>query len=255
MEQFKAFVATCLSPLVIALVLLLWGWLRYRRDRRSGVAILLLGTLVLLLGSLSIWTFEARRQAEYSIAPLDTTLLPAGPLQVVVLGTGFNPDQYLPANSRVGGAFLARLLEGVRVVRARPDAQLVVSIAGTSPASEKLAFWEAMQQTLAIEQIDSLLVTTAESSLDEAIEVGRVNTGEPVILATSAGHMPRAKMIFEDEGMQVLPAPTDYAFVRAGSARDYFWPRIVPSTGGIGSNHAWLYENVAALWQLIRRNF
>jgi hypothetical protein len=50
----------------------------------------------------------------------------------------------------------------------------------------------------------------------------------------------------------VLPAPTDYGFVRAGSSKDRIWPRWIPSTDGLGSNHGFLYESIAGIWQSLR---
>ncbi|MFM7919307.1 MAG: hypothetical protein ACKPJJ_03720, partial [Planctomycetaceae bacterium] len=94
--------------------------------------------------------------------------IPDDPLAIVVLGTGFNPDPLLPANSRVGGVFLARLLEGVRLLRARPDAALIVSIAGKATESEKKQFWTELVPLLKLEDANVMLLTTAESTLDEA---------------------------------------------------------------------------------------
>jgi uncharacterized SAM-binding protein YcdF (DUF218 family) len=254
METFKTLVAISLSPLLIALMLQLVGWIFWLKRRRSrkGLWLIASGTGVLLLGSLSGFTFESQRAAQFLYPPLDVKSLPPGPLQIVVLGTGFNPDSELPANSRVGGTFLSRLIEGVRVLRARPDAELVVSIAGETAAANKQQFWQELQPILGLGDVRSRLITTAESTLDEAKLVDEINTGQPLVLATSAGHMPRAVRIFSDEGLEVLPAPTDYGFVRQGSAKDRVWERWVPSAGGLGSNHAWLYEAVAGVWQSIR---
>jgi uncharacterized SAM-binding protein YcdF (DUF218 family) len=254
MESLKHIVAVLLSPLLISLVLQLAGWAGWLRRRRcrAGIRLIGAGTIVLLLGSLSGFTFESRRAAEFLYPPLDPESLPAGPLQIVVLGTGFNPDPELPANSRVGGVFLARLLEGLRILRTRPDSQLIVSIAGETPTEAKEQFWAEMKPLLGIEAADTLLLTTAESTLDEAQLVKPLNNGGPLVLATSAGHLPRAVQIFRDEGLDVLPAPTDYGFVRAGSSKDRRWTRWIPSTDGLGSNHAFLYEAVASLWQSVR---
>jgi uncharacterized SAM-binding protein YcdF (DUF218 family) len=251
-ETFKALVAACLSPLVIALGMQVTGWACCRRSPRCGRVLLALGTTVLFLGSLAGFTYDARRAAEFQYSPLSVGALPDGPLQIVVLGTGFNPDPQLPANSRVGGTFLARLLEGVRILRVTPKSQLIVSIAGETPVAAKEQFWAEMRPLLGIESADTVLLTTAESTLDEAQLVKQLNDGRPLVLATSAGHMPRAVRIFTDEGLQVLPAPTDYGFVRAGSTKDRIWPRWIPSTDGLGSNHAFLYELFAGLWQRLR---
>ena len=252
MEMFKTLIAACLSPLLISLAFQLIGWCLYRRRKRLGVTLALLGTTLLSLGSLSGLTFESRRAAEFLYPPLEVACLPPGPLQIVVLGTGFNPDPELPANSRVGGAYLSRLIEGVRVLRARPEAELVVSIAGKTAAADKQQFWQELQPILGLGHVRYRLITTAESTLDEAKLVDEINNGQPLVLATSAGHMPRAVRIFSDEGLEVLPAPADYEFVHQGSAKDNVWERWVPSAGGLGSNHAWLYETVAGIWQRIR---
>ena len=253
METFKAVVAALLSPLVIALLLQLAGWYVRGRRRRLGTGLVFAGTVVLLLGSMSGWTYESRRAAEYQYSPLPLDQLPAGKLAIVVLGTGFNPDPLLPANSQVGGAFLSRLLEGVRLWRARPDALLVVSIAGTAEEGDKRRFWQQMQLLLGLAAGEVALLTAAESTLDEAFLVRDVVRGRSVVLATSAGHMPRAMRIFADEGLSVTAAPTDFGMPRRGGPKDWRWPRWVPSADGVGSNHAWLYEAVAGIWQVVRQ--
>jgi uncharacterized SAM-binding protein YcdF (DUF218 family) len=172
---------------------------------------------------------------------------------VAVLGSGFNPDPQMPANSQVGPAFLARLLEGIRILRYRPDIQLVVSVAGEADETSKSQFLAAMLQLLSIDTQRVRLITTAESTLDEAALVNKLNLQKvPVVLATSASHMPRAVRIFTEAGMTTVAAPTDFGFVRAGSPRDKVWLRWIPSTDGVAGNHTWLYEKVATLWQMVR---
>ena len=254
MEFVKTLIAAALSPITISLTMQCVGWLWWIRSDsgRRGKSLIATGTLVLLIGSLPSITFEARRRSEFQHDALVPAELPNEPVRLVELGTGFNPDNTLPANSRVGGAFLSRLLEAVRILRDRPDAELIVSIAGPAPAADKQRFWREMSGILQLENVKAELITDAESTLDEARLVRRLIKDEAIVLATSAGHMPRAMQIFTDEGMQVIPAPTDYTFVRAGSPRDNVWDRWIPSAGGINSNHAWLYEAAAGLWQRVR---
>lgn len=253
MEALKSIVAASLSPLVISLALQLLGWLLLMRSRkRPGLVCLAAGTLILFAGSFPGLTFEARRTTEYAFPPLSPEALPHGPLLVVVLGTGFNPDPQMPANSQVGPAFLARLLEGIRILRCRPDLRLVVSVAGPADETSKSQFLSAMLQLLNVDPQRVQLITTAESTLDEAVLVKKLHEQAPVVLATSASHMPRAIRIFTDAGLTAIAAPTDFGFVRAGSPRDKIWLRWIPSTDGIAGNHAWLYEKVATLWQMIR---
>jgi len=253
MEALKTLVAACLSPLVLSLLLQLLGWCLYRKRRVVAVPTLLLGTVILLLGSLSGWTFERLRDLEFRYPPLQTSNIPAGDVVIVVLGSGFNPDPQLPANSQVGGAFLSRLLEGVRLWRLRPGAELVISVAGTATGAQKSDFIAEISGLLGVQAASVRLLTTAESTLDEALLVRDLAAGRKVLLVTSAGHLPRAVQIFESEGLVVVAAPTDYGFVRRGSPRDHWWHRWIPSAEGIGTNHGWLYEQVAGLWQTIRQ--
>ncbi len=252
MEFFKAFIAACLSPVVLALMLQLPGWLLLRKRRRLGLCLVASGTAALLLGSLGGWTLELRRSAQYSFPPADVRLIPESPVVIVVLGTGMNPDPELPANSQVGGAFLSRLIEGVRLLRARPDAELVVSIAGKASEFEKQKFWSAISGILLLQDARCTVLTTAESTLDEAELVRPLVQGKTVLLATSAAHISRAVRIFTEEGIRVIAAPTDFSMARKGTAGDRSWLNWLPSTDGLAGNQAWLYETVASLWQGVR---
>lgn len=249
METLKTIVAFCLSPLILSLLLQWVGWTLFWRRRKTGIALVLSGTIVLVLGSLSGWTYELRREAEHRFPPLELSQIPDGSLAIAVLGTGFNPDSELPANSKVSGAFLARLLEGVRLWRARPTADLFVSVAGPASYEEKQEFLQEIVSLMRLESANIVLLTTAESTQDEATLIAKQTFDKTVLLATSAAHMPRAVQIFESEGIAVLAAPTDYGFPRKGGPRDRIWPLWVPSTDGLNGNHAWLYETVSRIWQ------
>lgn len=252
MELFKAIVAGCLSPLVPALLLQLLGWLLLSWRRRAALGLIAAGTVLLLLGSLGGWTWQMRQTAQFCFPALDVNEIPDAPIAIAVLGTGFNSDPELPANSRVGGVFLARLLEGVRLLRARPGTLLIVSVPGKAAESEKKQFWTEMATLLKLEDAEVRLLTTAESTLDEAQLILPLVSGKTVLLATSAGHMARAVRIFTDEGITVLAAPADFGMPRRGTAADRRWQQWVPSTDGLAGNQAWLYEAVASLWQWLR---
>jgi len=253
MEAFKLFAAAILSPLLIALIIQAIGWILWWRNSRYGVRLIALGTMLLTFGSLSGFTYEKRREQEFVYHPLDIAndLPQEQPVLVIVLGTGFNPDPQLPANSQVSGAFLSRLLEGVRIFRSRCDANMLVSIAGKADSTEKQQFLDRMIELLQLDPARVTLVSTAKSTSDEAEETARQHHNEQVIVVTSAGHMPRAIQIFRDANLAPLAAPTDYGFPRAGSPGDKIWPRWIPSAEGIGSNHQWLYEQAASIWHTI----
>ncbi len=79
----------------------------------------------------------------------------------------------------------------------------------------------------------------------------RSGAGQEQVITTD-GHMPRAIKTFEVEGLAPIAAPKNNGFVRAGSPDEKIWQRWLPSADGIGSNHQWLYEKVALVWQQIK---
>ena len=254
METFKLIVAGFLSPMLICLSVQVVGWLIYLRKRnRTSLQIIAAGTLILLIGGLSGITYESARAREHAYQPLYVTSSLDGnqPALIVVLGTGFNPDPELPPNSQVSSTFHARLLEGVRILRQHPHSRLLVSIAGEADAETKRSFFDQMIELLQLDPSRVSIMTEAESTADEADEVARQRESEQIVVVSSAGHMMRAMEIFADKGLEPVAAPSEFWFPRAGSQEDKTWPRWIPSTNGINSNHQWLYETAASLWHKI----
>ena len=254
-DNFKYIIATMLSPLWIALLIQAFAILLWCRGKApAALKIFLFSFVFLLLGSLAGWSYESRRQAEFvyqPFVPADDENKLSAPL-VVVLGTGFNSDPELPFTSQVSGTFLARLLEGVRIQQQYPDAKMLVSVAGRAEPEKKERFFQQMVELLKLDPARVELLTSAKSTEDEAASVKKLSTGQPIIVVTSAGHMPRAIKTFEVEGLAPIAAPTDYGFPRAGSPDEKIWQRWLPSADGIGSNHQWLYEKVAIVWQFVK---
>jgi uncharacterized SAM-binding protein YcdF (DUF218 family) len=255
-DAFKYVVATLLSPLwIVLLIQLIALGLWWRTRPTAALWTFATAFWVLVLGSLSGWTYQQRREAEFVYPPLPAERMENGPSAplVVVLGTGFNSDPELPFTSQVSGTFWARLLEGVRVHRLYPDSKLVVSIAGRATESDKQEFLAQTTKLLALDPQKILLITSAKSTDDEVIAVKELGVDQSTIIVTSAGHMPRAMMLFEAAELSPIAAPTDFGFARAGSPSDKIWQRWIPSTDGIGSNHQWLYETVAMVWQWVKK--
>jgi uncharacterized SAM-binding protein YcdF (DUF218 family) len=215
-------------------------------------------TLLLTLGALSGFTYGSRRASEYQYEPFSLATnesLNSEPSTIVVLGAGFNADEFLPPNSRVSSAYLARMLEGVRVHRLLPESKLVFSVAGKADASAKQAFVDGMIEILQLDAARVQSITDAESTDDEAESIKATHEGHPIVVVTSAGHMPRAMRIFEGHGLTAQAAPADYGFTRTASPNDKPWQRWTPSLDGLGSNAHYAYETVATLASRIKRMF
>lgn len=256
MEDLKLIIAWAISPLIIGMGLQLAGWGMWLwKRKRVAFACWGVSLLVLLIGSLPVLSYEANRSREFHHEPLNLTgdLDPAHPVVAVVLGTGFNPDPWLPQNSRVSGTAHARFLEGVRIYRNRPDVRLLVSVANDeADPADKAAFLDEMIKLLALDPARVELVTEAESTEDEArLAIKHVKDGEQVVVVTSAGHMPRAMTIFADADLKPIAAPCDFWYPRAGSPHEKKWKQWIPSSGGIGGTRQMLYEGLASLMHAV----
>lgn len=125
------------------------------------------GAGILLLGGPGGRSFESQPSVRFLRSLLDIASLLAGPWQIVSLGTGFNLAPLLPANSRVCGAFLSRIIASVRVLRAWPDEEIVVSIAGETPAADRQQFGLEPSRIVGLRDTRWHLTTTAKCALDE----------------------------------------------------------------------------------------
>jgi uncharacterized SAM-binding protein YcdF (DUF218 family) len=62
------------------------------------------------------------------------------------------------------------------------------------------------------------LENTSKNTYENALECKKIlneHKIDRIILLTSASHMPRALALFEKQGLQVIPAPTDYSITQA----------------------------------------
>lgn len=250
METAKEILAYFISPLVIFFVLQVCAFLCAILQRHGTSTVLSLGSIAMLfITSIPILTTGALEKMENRYPPLTGNRLASVEAPtIVVLGTGYHPRKGFPANTEVSPQFLARLVEGVRVSRTLTEARLIVFVSGSRGSDEeKEGFIDSICQILAIEREMVDLITTARSTAAEARMV-QARTSDPVVLVTSARHMPRAMDTFESIGLEPIASPTDYEIPPADSSQSGFSTQWIPSTGGLWQTRNWLYETLASLW-------
>ncbi|RJR35587.1 MAG: envelope biogenesis factor ElyC, partial [Desulfobacteraceae bacterium] len=129
---------------------------------------------------------------------------------VVVLGGGHISAPGLPPNSQITDTCMMRLIEGIRLHRAITGSRLLLS-GGTGFDSVSDA--EIMAQVAEIIGVDRAnIVLEAESwdTEDEARLIKDMVGNDTFVLVTSAAHMPRSIALFRKQGMEPIPAPTDF---------------------------------------------
>ena len=247
-----------LMPLPVCLTLLAVGLWLTRSPRRAplGRRLLLIGTALLALFTNKVVSralispLEGRYPAVPELregSPLPAAL--AGCRYVVVLGSGHSDTPGLASTNQLSGAGIARLAEGVRLLRALPGAKLVVSgpPIGANPSHATVLARAA--ESFGISRDRILFVDSARDTEDESQAVKKLVGDAPVALVTSAWHLPRSVGLFEKAGVEVHPCPTHYLGSRN---RDFRWEDVNWDSDSLGRSTAACHEWLGLLWNRLR---
>ena len=205
-------------PLPFCLTLLIVGlWLmRKPRRARAGRVLAITGVALLVLLSnkfVSFWLVHPLEAGYAAIPELRAEAIPpslAACKFVVVLGSGNGNTPGLSATNRLSPSALARITEAVRLLRALPDAKMIVSgpAEGTHPSHATVLARAA--ESLGIDPGRIVYIDHARDTEEESLATNRLVGDAPFALITSAWHMPRAVGCFRAAGWNVLPYPVDY---------------------------------------------
>ena len=228
-------------PLGIIAVLLILGLLTEKR-RKWHKTFQILALVTLLIGSNRWVSYGLARSLEWQNLPAETTLQAE---VIVLLGGGTEPGDWPRPTTEVNSAgdrvlYAARLYnEGVAPAILVSGGNLNFSSArGTTPAEEMI---ELLTQ-LGVPAEAIWHQGQSENTHDDAVysaEILREKEITEVILVTSAMHMPRAKALFEKQGISVIAAPTDFTITEQN------WQSVFqPSFGELVIN---LMPNASAL--------
>jgi uncharacterized SAM-binding protein YcdF (DUF218 family) len=210
LTQFiKHLVEVAATPLVLALLIAIAGALVRVFGRRRISAVLWLAAASL------VYLSAIEPVANALLAPLERRYPPLGDIQnlppvhyIVVLGSSYGPHDGIPITAALDANGLARIAEGVRLMRQVHGARLIVS-GGAPEGQEASAIGYAK---FAVDfGIDPDAIVKLDKSLDTAEEASSIAAligAAPFIMVTSAYHMPRAVHLMQLAGAHPTPAPT-----------------------------------------------
>lgn len=168
--------------------------------------------------------------------------------KIVVLGCDVNPNPHLTANSQLGNCAKSRLVEGLRLAYKYPNSQLIVSGGGIGKVTNS----SLMRQTAISLGVNATRIKQNPSAMDTADEaklLAPALVDFKVALVTSANHMTRAKSLFNAQGIEIIPAATDYYDFSA-------WPihkQFIPSAGVLKAVTSQWHEVIGKAWISLRR--
>jgi uncharacterized SAM-binding protein YcdF (DUF218 family) len=227
------------NPLMIAMFFAAAGLLLLLGKRRTaGMRVMAAGAALAYLASTSLI-------GNALLMPLEAAYPVFAPGQapevrdIVVLGSGYEPHDDIPVTGALDPDGLARIVEGVRLARARPGARLLVS-GGALPGHAPIALGYAkLAEELGIQPPAIIVMDRALDTAQEARDVFALLGRSPFILVTSAYHMPRAMRLMHRAGANPLPAPTGQ-IVRAQRAVERFG--LFPGSRPLRRTEAALHE-------------
>ena len=234
-----------LLPLGVALLLLLWGVLRRRRWPAIG-ALAVLWLFATPLIPEGLWRWLERPYVRQS-----TAAVLAGTAAVVVLGGGRHAapgpareSEWIDADRFFAG------LEAYQQLRRQGLRPRLIFTGGWWPTQPQLPTEGdvLLQRALALGLPAADLSSTAKvrNTAEEAqVVAAQLPPGSSVLLVTSAFHMPRARRLFERQGLRVLPFPVDFQASGAWAGNPLADPlNWLPAAKGLDSSSRALREAI-----------
>jgi len=239
MTILKMIAEVLTRPLLLASIFAVFGVLLLRGPwRRTGAWVIAGAATIAYLASTSLVGNALISPLELRY-PVFRSAHAIGVRDIVVLGSGYDPRDHIPATGALDADGLARIVEGVRLARSRPDARLIVS-GGAPPGFIPGALGYArLARELGVKRSALVVMDRALDTQEEAGDVAALLGHSPFILVTSAYHMPRAMQFMRRAGANPLPAPTgQISRVRQGAEPI----GIIPGSHGLHETEAALHE-------------
>ncbi|MFT4648112.1 MAG: uncharacterized SAM-binding protein YcdF (DUF218 family) [Glaciecola sp.] len=239
MAYIKIILSTAVLPPGLFFSMWCVGWLVKGRWPRIGRTLRFGAAALLLLASIPYLASGAIGSLQHD--PAIQGPLPAGVGAVVVLGGDFLP--YAPEfqDGRVGALTLQRLRYGAHLVR---ESGLPVLVTAGKQREDDVSGGQAM--ALCLERDFGIRGAWVEDRATDTLENARLSARmlkaqgiDHIALVTTAWHMPRARLSFEETGLKVLAAPTAFrppARMRLGS----FKPSTRALNDTFWASHEWL---------------
>jgi len=237
------------AVLLLALVGLFCLW--FTRKQKTGKVFLTISTLFLGLLSYGAVSDMLAKPLENECPPLTDFQTLKNIKWIVVLGGGSGVDKALPLSTYLSEASLKRLTEGVFIHKRLPGSKLIVS--GKSGFEGIASVAEVMADTAeewGVDRENIIVEKKAADTKDHVTYVKEIVGNDPFILVTSASHMPRSMALFRKQGMEPIPAPTDYM---VGKREGGLTPGVFfPGAGALEKAGRAIHEYLGMMWGKLR---
>ncbi len=162
-----------------------------------------------------------------------------------VLGNGNNDDTTQPLSSMIGNTSLKRVVEGVLLQKKYSNAKLILTGYSSDSNISCAEINSQMVLALGVAKTDIIINPKPKDTKEEAIFAKSIVGDKPFILVTSATHMLRAVKLFRDNGLNPIPAPTDFKKQNIKS----FWMK--PDIESFENSQVAMHEYIGLMWTIL----
>ncbi len=233
------------SPLGLVILLIILG-IRLRRWW-----IITLSCCVLLFLSLPITAQLIWQDLEKQYPP--KALSELGSYDAVVVLSGMLSPFEHNGNLHVEWGDPDRFFAAINVLKSGKAPTLIFTKGkmpwSSFPAEGELLKAKAVE--LGINESQILLSNTVENTAEEAEAVGQLisaNEIKRILLITSSFHMPRAKLLFDKQGIDSVPYAIDYA----ATGQALSWLSFLPSASGFSKASQGIREYIGRLYYKLK---
>lgn len=232
---------TLVSPLGVVVCLILVGLVVRRKKLIVAALVILLTTALPVTGHYS-WKFLESSFPPKSIDTLknyDAVVVLSG----IVRGFKYEGKDYLSWGSP------ERLFAGIDIIKAR-KARILIFTGGQLPWDDFQPEGEILREKSVEMGLDPSRIevtgpvyNTAQEAEEVKKLVNRLEL-EDVLLVTSSFHMPRAKLLFESNGIKIDTFPVNFK----ASRTHLNWLSFLPSAGGFGRTSSAVREAIGRIY-------
>lgn len=239
----KKLIGFSLMPMTTSVIFIVAGlaFLFFNKWQRTAKVLIAFGLTYLVIMSWSPTGTWLLRPIEQTYSPISEDIIPDF---ILVLGSAASSDPDVPLASQLSSSARARIHKGIRLAKLHQHSQLILTGYAGQNSRAIAEVYKDFAIKLGVSQERIITVPEAKDTAEEAQAAKNIINGKTLALVTSASHMKRAVLLFEQQGLSPIPAPTFYLAK---------WPSDwrFGSTGLLMSERA-IHEHVGYFWAWLK---
>lgn len=242
------FLQSFLLPPLNSLLIILLGVFFFKLQRNKRYALILFGVFTLYLQATPYFAFYLNKM----IAPEPMHLNQLKNAQaIVLLGGGVNNSAIeYGVNAVSSNDTLARIRYAAYLAKKNPDLPIFTSGGAIDTKNSEASLMKASLQDEFDVENDIYLEPDSKTTKENAKYTSHLLQQykfSRVVLVTSASHMRRASALFQENGIQVIPAPTGF-FSLGYTTMPILW--FIPTAQAMATTSAVIHELIGYVYDI-----